>query len=66
MLSIILDADADCTRKALGNGFRHKVVLVKESGVQSTDANRAQLERETMNLHPFRFLVSDTWGLGPD
>lgn len=66
MLTIILDADADCNRKALENGFQHKVVLVKESGAQSTDANRAQLERETRNLHPFRFLVADTWGMGPD
>lgn len=66
MIQIILLASEQTRAAALASGFREQTVLIKGEAVPSTPENKARLERECFDLHPFQFAVTDYWGAEPD
>lgn len=65
MVTIILECNDETKARALASGFREQTVLVKCDPIKTSDENKRRLEQECFTIRPYRFLVSDTWGMGP-
>lgn len=67
MVSIILASNEETKAMAIAAGFREETVLIRSSGLQSTEENRRKLEAEMRAMKPYQFLAADYWGMcNPD
>lgn len=69
MIQIILAHSAECEEELRAMGFEKKEVYVREVPCPGPSAEvkpKAEAEIFRMRNPPYRFLVSSTWGIGPD